>query len=173
VDWRFLEGVLAKLGFQSQWIQWIMACVTTVRYSVRFNGHLLDSFTPSRGLRQGDPLSPYFFLFVADGLSNLIKQQVESGGLHELKIWRRAPGISHLLFADDCLMFFEGTTQQATVVKSILDQYERGTGQLVSLGKCSILYGNRCQDNVQAEIQDILRYETVAFEEKYLGLPVP
>jgi hypothetical protein len=133
----------------------------------------LDSFTPSRGLRQGDPLSPYFFLFVADGLSNLIKQQVESGGLHELKICRRAPGISHLLFADDCLMFFEGTTQQATVVKSILDQYERGTGQLVSLGKCSILYGNRCQDNVQAEIQDILRYETVAFEEKYLGLPVP
>jgi hypothetical protein len=118
-------------------------------------------------------LSPYLFLFVADGLSNLIKQHVESGGLHELKICRRAPGISHLLFADDCLMFFEGTTQQATVVKSILDQYERGTGQLVSLGKCSILYGNRCQDNVQAEIQDILRYETVAFEEKYLGLPVP
>jgi hypothetical protein len=101
VDWRFLEGVLAKLGFHSTWIQWVMACVTTVRYSIRFNGHLLDSFTPSRGLRQGDPLSPYLFLFVADGLSCLIRKKIEEGALQELFICRRAPGISHLLFADD------------------------------------------------------------------------
>jgi hypothetical protein len=56
-----------------------------------------------------------------------------------LKSVRRAPGISHLLFVDDSLLFFEGTTQQAGVVKSILDRYEKSTGQLVSLGKCSIL----------------------------------
>jgi hypothetical protein len=84
VDWRFLEGVLAKLGFQSQWIQWVMACVTTVRYSIRFNGQLLDSFTPSRGIRQGDPLSLYIFLFVADGLSCMIRKEVESSSLREL-----------------------------------------------------------------------------------------
>jgi hypothetical protein len=73
VDWRFLEGVLAKMGFHSEWIQWIMTCVTTVSYSFRFSGHMLDSFTPTHGLRQGDPLSPYLFLFDADGISTLIK----------------------------------------------------------------------------------------------------
>jgi hypothetical protein len=173
VDWRFLEGVLAKLGFHSQWIQWVMACVTTVQYSIRFNGHMLDSFTPSRGIRQGDPLSPYLFLFVADGLSCLIRKEIENNSLREFHICRRAPGISHLLFADDSLLFFEASVEQTIVVKSVLDKYELSTGQMVSLGKCSIMYGDQCPANVQTEIRDILRYDTNCFEEKYLGLPVP
>ncbi|KAK1642877.1 hypothetical protein QYE76_060682 [Lolium multiflorum] len=173
VDWRYLEGVMTKLGFHSTWIRWIMQCVTTVRYSVRLNGHALDTFTPTRGLRQGDPLSPYLFLLVADGLSRLVQQEVEVGRLKELKICRRAPGMSHLLFADDSLLFFEGSIQQVMVVKIILDRYEKATGQLVSLGKCSIMYGRRVPDHVQAEIKQLLCYDTGSFEEKYLGLPVP
>jgi hypothetical protein len=173
VDWRFLEGVLAKLGFHTQWIQWIMACVTTVRYSVRFNGNMLDSFTPTRGIRQGDPLSPYLFLFVADALSCLIRKEIETSSLREFHICRRAPGISYLLFADDSLLFFEASVQQANIIKGILDRYEQGTGQLVSLGKCSILYGSECSAVTQDEIKGILKYETTCFEEKYLGLPVP
>jgi hypothetical protein len=108
------------------------------------NGHLLDPFTPTRGLRQGDPLSPYLFLFLADGLSSLIQDSIARGALHDLRICRRAPGISHLLFADDSLLFFQGNPQQALIVKEILDTYERCTGQLVSLGKCSILFGDKC-----------------------------
>jgi hypothetical protein len=173
VDWSFLEGVLAKLGFHSQWIRWVMACVTTVRFSIRFNGNMLDPFTPSRGIRQGDPLSPYLFLFVADGLSCLIRKEIECNALREFHICRRAPGISHLLFADDSLLFFEGTVDQGLVIKSILDKYERGTGQLVSLGKCSILYRDKCSPEVQLELKGILKYDIVCFEEKYLGLPVP
>jgi hypothetical protein len=124
VDWRFLEGVLAKPGFQSRWIRWVMACVTTARYSIRFNGYLLDSFAPTRGLHQGDPLSPYLFLFVADGFSFLIREVIHDGSLRELHICRRAPVISHLLFDDDSLLFFEGSVEQTLVVKSVLDRYE-------------------------------------------------
>jgi hypothetical protein len=134
---------------------------------------MLDSFTPSRGLCQGDLYSPYLFLFVADGLSCLLQDKIASNELQELKICRRAPGISHLLFADDSLLFFRGSVQQATVVKSVLDQYERSTGQQISLGKCSIMYGSRCSEADQLAINGILHYETEAFEEKYLGLPVP
>jgi hypothetical protein len=117
VDWRFLEGVLAKLGFHSQWIRWVMVCVNTVCYSIHFNGHMLDPFTPTRGIRQGDPLSPYLFLFVADGLSCLIRKEIENNALHELHICRRAPGISRLLFADDRLLFFEATIEHRAIGK--------------------------------------------------------
>lgn len=94
-----------RMGFAHRWVSWIMACVTTVRYSVKFNGTLLRSFTPSRGLIQGDPLSPFLFLFVADGLSLLLKEKVEQKELSSLKNCRNTPGISHLLFTDDTLDF--------------------------------------------------------------------
>lgn len=81
VDWRFLQGALEKMGFEQQWIKWVMACVSSVSYSVCFNGHLLKSFKPLRGLRQGDPLSPYLFLFVVEGLSTSLSKVVERNEL--------------------------------------------------------------------------------------------
>jgi hypothetical protein len=71
-----------------------------------------------------------------------------------------------MLFADDSLLLFEGTIDQGLVIKSILDKYEQGTGQLVSLGKCSIMYGDNCSPEVQVELKGILKYDTVCFEEK-------
>jgi hypothetical protein len=118
-----------------------MACVKTVTFSVKFNGKLLKKFRPSRGLRQGDPLSPYLFLFVAEGLSSLLKEQINLGNIHELQICRRSPGISHLLFADDSLLFFQANEEQTTRVNQVLHTYEFSTGQLLSPTKCSLMLG--------------------------------
>lgn len=121
-----------------------MACVTSVQYNVRFNGHLLEPFSPTRGLRQGDPLSPYLFLLVADGLSNIIKSNESEGLIQPLKVCRRAPGISHLLFADDSLLFFKADTEQASRIRDVLQMYESSTGQLINPSKCSMLFSDFC-----------------------------
>jgi hypothetical protein len=86
-----------------------MTCVTTVCYSVRFNNVVQESFKPSRGLHQGDPLSPFLFLFVADGLTKLLQKEVVEHNLQELHICCRGPGISHLLFENNSLLFFQAS----------------------------------------------------------------
>jgi hypothetical protein len=138
VDWDFLKEVMQRMGFCHRWVDWIMACVTSVSYKVKFNGNLLDSFSPSRGLRQGDPLSPFLFLFVADGLSTLLQNAIDIHTIEPLRVCRNAPGVSHLLFADDSLLFFKAQGDQAQRVLEILDTYASSTGQLINPGKCSI-----------------------------------
>ncbi|XP_010229884.1 uncharacterized protein LOC100821562 [Brachypodium distachyon] len=156
VDWDFLRLTLEKLGFAKQWVEWIMVCVTTVNYSVKFNGKLLESFAPTRGLRQGDPLSPFLFLFVVDGLSALLKRESALNNISPLKVCRRAPGVSHLLFTDDTLLFFKAEEGQARRVQQVLNSYACGTGQLNNVSKCSLLFGKGCDEGTIQEIKTIL-----------------
>jgi hypothetical protein len=123
VEWVFLENIMAKLGFDQRWIKLIMACVTSVRYNVRFNSMETDIFTPTRGLRQGDPLSPYLFLIVAEGLSCMIRGAEERGDLEGVKVCRDAPTVSHLLFADDSLILMQADKKNADCLANILTRY--------------------------------------------------
>lgn len=145
VDWDFLEGMLLKIGFCRKWTDWVMHCVRSVWYSVRCNGTMLEAFIPSRGLRQWDPLGPYLFLFAADGLVHLLKKEMADNNLTPIKIARNSPGISNLLFADDSLLVFKATMEQAERIKSILDTFQKCTGQLLSASKCSLLFSDKWQ----------------------------
>jgi hypothetical protein len=106
IDWEYLRDIMSTMGFSQKWISWIMLCVETVDYSVIFNGNTVGPIIPGRGLRQGDPLSPYLSIICAEGLSALIRKAEGRGDIHGVKICKNAPIISHLLFADDCFLFF-------------------------------------------------------------------
>ena len=80
-EWRFLEAMMIKMGFCTTWVKLIMKCVTTVRYQIKVNGDVTRRFTPTRGLRQGDPLSPYLFVICAEGISALLQAAAANGSI--------------------------------------------------------------------------------------------
>lgn len=108
IDWKYLKDALIKLGFATTWVDWIMLFVKLVTYSFIVNVDLVGPISLGRGLRQGDPLSPYLFILCAEGLSAVIGNANRSGLLHEVKVCRNAPTVTHLIFADDCLLFCKG-----------------------------------------------------------------
>lgn len=99
---------MLKLGFAESFVRIIMRCVTSVSFSVRVNGQLSNPFKPSRGIRQGDPISPYLFLLCAEGLSCLLRVVGLVHLARGVQVGIHAPWISHL-FADDCIVFLEAS----------------------------------------------------------------
>ena len=83
------------------------------------------------------------------------------------------PVISHLLFADDSLLFFRASIQQATLVRGLLNTYALATGQLINPSKCSILFSDNCLVTKAGGVKSILEVTQEVFDPKYLGLPVP
>ncbi|KAL5550781.1 hypothetical protein UlMin_000957 [Ulmus minor] len=128
VEWSFNREVMKKIGFSEGWIKKILDCVTSVYYSLLLNGEKVGCIRPSRGLRQGDPLSPYLFLLCAEGLSSLIHTSERSGQLHGMQCGTNGPSISHLFFADDSLLFVEATPASCYTIREILSQYETASG---------------------------------------------
>ena len=139
-DWNFMEGIMARLGFHEQWIRWVMVCATSVRYAVKFNGNMLRSFTPSRGLRQGDPLSPYLFILCAEGLSAMLQKAEAEEKIKGFCICRGAPRVNHLFFVDDSLILMQSRYNDAFELRRILSIYERVSGQVINKDKSSILF---------------------------------
>jgi hypothetical protein len=123
VEWDYLHGCLSKLGFVPEWIISVRRCVTCVRYAVRVNGELTDPIVPSRGIRQGDPISPYLFLLCTERLSNLLQQSENRGELYGIKNGRLGPPISHLLFADDNIFFARSDSRSVESLKQTLKKY--------------------------------------------------
>jgi hypothetical protein len=140
VEWSYLKRVMEQMGFHSKWVTTIMECITTVSYSILVNGEPHGFIKPSRGLRQGDPLSPYLFLFCAEGLNSLIQKAKHAGDLQGVAISRGGPKITHLFFVDDSLLFCKAIIHYVSCIQSILKEYEEASGQQTNRLKTTIFF---------------------------------
>jgi len=172
VEWSFLKQMMVKLGFNQRWVELIMICVSSVTYRVRVNGDLTESFVPERGLRQGDPLSPYLFLLCAEGFSSLLKKAEDDGSIKGVTICHNAPSVSHLLFADDSLIVFRANGEDAQQLQSLLQVYEQCSGQKINKDKTAVMFSANVREEDKQEVMNALNIPRETTNERYLGLPV-
>lgn len=162
---------MGKMGFQEDLVDLVMRCVTTATFSTLVNGRPTGHIIPQRGIRQGCPLSPYLFLICSEGLSCLLNNAEANRHITGIKVARTAPSISHLLFADDCLIFTKALPEEANRLKLILESYERASGQCINYHKLKLTFSPNTNEEMKRSIQRICRIEVVSCHEKYLGLP--
>lgn len=171
LEWDFLQETLLNFGFDTQWVQWIMTCVRSTTFSVNINGSPHGFIQPERGIRQGDPLSPYLFILCAEVLSHMMKRAETQGLIRGIKISNESPSISHLLFADDSLFFCQANAKSCKTIRDILFQYEKASGQQVNTRKSAITFGKRVMDSTKTHLRRLLQIYNDGGCSKYLGLP--
>ncbi|XP_059428542.1 uncharacterized protein LOC132162311 [Corylus avellana] len=152
VEWAFLEAVMHKMEFPASWIKLIMGCVSSVSYAIQVNRLLVGNIQPSRGLWQGDPLSPYLFLLCAESLSALLTRAEKTGVLTGVPTSKKGPRLSHLFFADDSLIFCKANSVDWRLVTKLLDKYKVASGQKLYKEKTSIIFS---RNTSQAKMQEI------------------
>ncbi|KAL9686745.1 hypothetical protein QQ045_031138 [Rhodiola kirilowii] len=153
VDWRYLEEIRLRLGFPAAWVDKVMKCVKSVTYRVRVNGLVSDKFYPERGLRQGDPLSPYLFVICTEWLTRSLEDHQNRGLIRGVKVSKNAPMINNLMFADDSILFLRADVDDVLWLKSVLIRYEELSGQQVNINKFEVCQGN----NVRTEKARLLK----------------
>ena len=170
VKWKYLEGVMRRMGFQEKWIQLSMICVRTMSYFVLINGEPKGRIIPTRGLRQRDPISPYLFLLCVEGLSAMLRREVRMGRIKGVSVCQGAPQIFHLFFPDDSIIFSKATLEEVNQVSQVLKEYERESRQKLNKEKTSLFFSKNTRSEVMEGVKDLFGTQIIRQHEKYLGL---
>jgi hypothetical protein len=148
VEWIFLKSMMARMGFCARWVNLVMQCIQTVSYSVILNGAPVGYILPSRGIRLRDLVSPYLFLIYVEGFIALLNSATVSRSLTGLSLGREGPQISHLFFTDDSLLFCKATMEECRTLLTILDIYERASGQKLNYRKTSLFFSTNTVQSI-------------------------
>ena len=148
-----------------------MQCVKSVSYSFLVNDSAHGRLIPSRGIRQGDPLSPYIFILCGEVLSGLCRRAQRSGHMSGLRVAIPAPRLNHLLFADDTMFFLDTDEDSCFALLEILQQYKVSSGQLINASKSSISFSAKTPQVIRQRVKQCLGIEQEGGVGKYLGLP--
>ncbi|KAL9687126.1 hypothetical protein QQ045_031524 [Rhodiola kirilowii] len=161
MEWEFLEKMQRRMGFPASWIKKVMFCVKSVTYRIKVNDVVSDSFKPERGIRQGDPLSPYLFVLCSEWFARCLDMKQQNGEIQGIKVSRSAPLISHLMFEDDCILFVKAKVDYILKLKSVLRAYEEVSGQQINYDKSELWEGNNVDQNVSRGLSSIMGVKVV------------
>jgi hypothetical protein len=163
--------MLCRCGFSQRWHRWIYMCISTARFSVLVNGTPCGFFSSSRGLRQGDSLSPFLFIIVMEALSRLLARARDGSFISGFDVGRiNHISISHLLFADDTLILCGAALEQLWHLKGVFVWFQAVLGLKINMGKSELVPVDTVP-NVE-NLAIVLGCKVAALPMSYLGLPL-
>lgn len=169
VNWDFLRETLIMFGFPRTLVSLIMHSISSSSVSLLWNGSKTENFKPLGGLRQGDPLTPYFFVLCMERLGSMINDEVIKGEWSPISLSRNGPKISHLFFADDVLLFTKAAVAQAKGVKRILDGFCGMSGLRINISKSKLFVSPGVQRETRVRLTQITHMLFTRNIDKYLG----
>ncbi|WMV11476.1 hypothetical protein MTR67_004861 [Solanum verrucosum] len=173
LNWEFLWSTLGRMGFGNTWIKWMRFCMTTAKFSVLINGSPSGFFSSERGLRQGDPLSPFLFILAMGGLSDMLKFAQVNNKIRGFKVSQGdslGVSISHLQYADDTLVFCDAESEQLKHLRAIFIMFEAISGLHINWGKSFIYPVNEVPQI--SLLANILGGKIGELPTTYLGMPL-
>ena len=163
--------IMKKMGFCDAWVNLIYECISTVSYSILVNGEPEAEISPTRGIRQGDPLSPYLFLLCSKGLNRLIQHAARDNVIRGFSLCKNGPKITNLFFADDTLLFCRARMEELQAIQHILSLYEGASGQQINREKTTLFFSKAVPEETKRDIISFPGVPEIKEYEKYLGLP--
>eukprot|EP00253_Pinus_taeda_P033845 PITA_33845 len=171
VSWRYLEAILEAFGFCRQWISWVLALIKSSRFFILVNGAPSEPFSPSRGIRQGDPLSPFLFVILMEGISRIIAKKRADGVIKGLQPIRTLPATTHQQFVDDTMLHGIPTVKKAMAFRHSLDLFSKASGMEINFSKSSIFFFHT-HPAIQAHLSQLLGFRIGNLPSRYLGAPL-
>jgi hypothetical protein len=172
VSWNFLKSVLENFGFSHIFIGWIMECISTVSFLTLINGRMTKYFKPTRGLRQGDPISSYLFILCQKVLSTVIDREFLNGAIKGVKVNVVGPSFRHVIYADDIMVFAKANCREVKVLNECLDTYCAWLGEKINRAKSSVIFSKLVVLDKRRELKNLLNMKKVHPNVKYLGSPL-
>ena len=155
LEWHFIRDVLELYRLPPSLIKLIMSCVSSSSISILLNGGKLEPFQPSRGIKQGDPLSPYLFIMCMEMLGFLISQRCKEKLWDPVHASRGGQAFSYLFFADDLVLFAKADLMNCINVRETLDTFCELSGQKVSFNKSKVYFSPNTSPETREELCEV------------------
>eukprot|EP00253_Pinus_taeda_P015690 PITA_15690 len=168
LSWRYLRMVLEAYGFEKRWIEWIFSMISSPIFSILVNGTPTRTFNTSRGIRQGDPISPFLFILAAEGLGRIIKREIRKKKIRGLKPWGNNLAITHQQFVDDIMLFREVSIKEVRAIKEVLEIFMEALRMEINKEK-SYKFIFNTPEAIKAHLTRTLGFRQGDLPTKYLG----